>query len=171
MIFDPAEYTSHKGTTEDITYRKATEEETARLRRLENIRSKMTGPVSLIIIGFSVALLIYFSTSKEFSDIFMYAAGLFVILAVMNSIRAFVSTRKSNSYEIAEGIMVGYMEVNNRPYMSVWCEKDEVYIPKLRYLSTFHREQGMPLLIVRGDRGEGKKPNYFVVTAANDPII
>ena len=67
--------------------------------------------------------------------------------------------------------MVGYMEVNNRPYMSVWCEKDQVYLPKMRYLSTFHREQGMPLLIVRGDRGEGKKPNYFVVTAFNDPMI
>lgn len=27
MIFDPAEYTRYKGTPEDITYRKATEEE------------------------------------------------------------------------------------------------------------------------------------------------
>lgn len=171
MIFDSAEYTKYKGTPEDINYRKATEEETARLKRLESIRSKISAPVSAIFIILSVALLIYFATNPEFGMIFVYGAGLFVILSIMNIIKLFVHTRKSESFEIAEGIMVGYMEINHRPYMSVWCEKDHVYVPKLRYLSTFHREQGMPLLIVRGDRGEGKKPNYFVVSAYNDPII
>lgn len=171
MIFDSAEYTRHKGTPDDISFRRATAEEEERLSRLENVRSKMVAPISIIIILACCGLLVYFIMNPGFSQIFVYAAGLFVILSVMNTIKAFVTTRKSNSYEIAEGIMVGYMEVNNRPYMSVWCEKDQVYLPKMRYLSTFHREQGMPLLIVRGDRGEGKKPNYFVVTAFNDPMI
>ena len=171
MIFDPAEYTRYKGTPEDITYREATEEETERLRRLEDVRSKLSGPISVIFIVFSCALFVYFATHDEFSQIFMYGAGLFVILSVVNTLKQYKITRKSIAYEIAEGIMVGYKEINNRPYMSVWCEKDQVYIPSLRYLSTFHRSQNMPLLIVRGDQGDGKKPVYFVVTAANDPII
>lgn len=171
MIFDPAEYTKHKGTFEDISFRSATADEEARLKRLEGVRSKLVAPISFVFILFSVALLIYFMKNDQFSQIFVYGAGLFVILSVMNTIKAFVQTRHSESFEIADGIMVGYMEVNNRPYMSVWCEKDQVYLPKVRYLSTFHREQGMPLYVVRGDRGEGKKPNYFVVTAHNDPII
>ena len=171
MIFDSAEYTRHKGTPEDITYRKATEEETARFRRLEDVRAGIAGPASVLFIGVSVFLLIYFIKTNGFNDIFVYAAGLFVILSVVNTVKQFILTRKSDSFEVAEGIMIGYAEVNNRPYMSVWCEKDQVYIPKLRYLSTFHYEQGMPLLIVRGDRGEGKKPNCFVVSAYNDPIL
>lgn len=171
MLFDSAEYTKYKGTPEDISYRSATPEEEARFRRLEKVRASISGPASIIMIIASVGFLIFFSVNKDFGDIFFYAAGLFVILSVFNTIKQFMRTRKSKSFEVAEGVMVGYMEVNNRPYMSVWCEKDQVYLPKLRYLSTFHREQGMPLLIVRGDRGEGKKPNYFVVTAYNDPII
>lgn len=171
MIFDSAEYTQHKGTPEDISFRRATAEEEARFKRLEGLRASISGPASIIMILASVGFLIFFSVNKQFGDIFFYAAGVFVILSVLNTIKEFMRTRKSKSFEVAEGVMVGYMETNNRPYMSVWCEKDQVYLPRLRYLSTFHREQGMPLLIVKGDRGEGKKPNYFVVSAYNDPII
>ena len=65
MIFDPAEYTRYKGTPEDITYREATEEETERLRRLEDVRSKLSGPISVIFIVFSCALFVYFATHDE----------------------------------------------------------------------------------------------------------
>lgn len=171
MLFDSAEYKRYKGTPEDISYRKATEEETARLKRLEKLRSQVSGPASIVIIVFCVLALIYFSVNSQFGQIFIYVSGLFVILAVMNSIKQFYLTRKSKSYEIAEGVMVGFMRINKRPHMSVWCEKDQIYLPKLRYLSTLHYKQGMPLLIVRGDQGEGKKPQYFVVSAYDDPII
>ena len=56
MVSDASEYTRHKGTPEDISYRIATEKETLRLRRLENGRSKFSGPISVIFIVFSCAL-------------------------------------------------------------------------------------------------------------------
>lgn len=169
MLFDPAEYKKHTGSPKDLNYRAATDSEAARCRKLERIRI-LTIPLSILIVVVAIGFIIAIYQMKDPSVIIKYAAWIMLGIAVLNVIRYIVCFKKSESFEVAEAELVGYMEINNRPYVSVWCAKEEIYIKKLRFFTSFHRYQGMRLLVVKGIRSGNKKPYYFTISKDADPV-
>ena len=163
MITDIFEYKKHKGTPDDIRFRKATEDEADRCRKAETLKG-MSIPGAILMVVISIIVAIYLCTS--FGELpYIIVSAVFVIVAIGGLIFRVCDYKKSETYEIAEGKTVMVMHTNKRKYAAVWCETDEVYLPKLRFLSITHLYTDTPLYIVKGNRGEGKKPHYFVIAA------
>ena len=163
------QYRQYKGKPEDITFRTATQHEHERCMRVMEYR-KTKVPSMIVFFIVSLAFCFYFSTQSD-EPIFRYGPYIIPLLALISIIISIFREKKCESFEIAEGTLVGFKYINKKPYASVWCEKDQIYLPTLRYFSVFHRQFGMPLLIVKGYRGEGKKPRYFVISYHDDPLI
>ena len=166
MITDVLEYRKHKGTPDDIRFRRATEAETDRCRKAEKLKA-------LSIPGAAIALLICIGflgyVIVNIGELLYIAiAGLFVVIAIGGLIFRICDYKTSETFEIAEGKTVIIKTTQKRKYASVWCEADGVYIPKLRFLSITHLYTDTPLYIVKGNRGEGNKPHYFIMPA---PVV
>lgn len=170
MIFENAEYKQHKGTFDDLSYRRATADEEVSFRKIEKL---MGTSVSASVVAFLICLglLAYIFFSGDFSEIFIYGALAMVVLSILCIIRNLLRVKKSESYEVAEGVVAGVMRSNQRVYVSVWCEKEQILIPKVIYRSTFHCYKDTRVYIIRGNRGDGKKSNYFCTTEYKDPIL
>lgn len=163
MITDVLEYRKHKGTPDDIRFRKATEEESERCRKAEQLKA-LSIPGAAVVVLACIVLTGYLATS--FDGILYTGVGLvFLAIAIGGLIFRVCDYKKSESFELAEGQTVMISRTNKRKYASVWCEADEVYLPKLRFLSITHLYTNTALYIVKGNRGEGKKPHYFVIPA------
>lgn len=163
MITDVLEYRKHKGTPDDVHFRKATEEEAERCRKAEKLKA-LSIPGAAIAVLICICFLGYVIVS--FGELLYIAvAGVFLLVAVGGLIFRICDYKTSESFELAEGQTIVISRTNKRKYASVWCEADEVYLPKLRFLSITHLYTNTPLYVVKGNRGEGKKPHYFVIPA------
>ena len=166
MISDILEYRKHKGTPDDIRFRKATEEETERCHKAEQLKA-LSIPGAIIAVLICIALAFYLCTS--FGELpYIAVSVVFLGVAIGGLIFRIRDYKTSESFEIAEGQTVMIKKTNKRRYAAVWCEADEVYLPKLRFLSITHLYTNTKLYIVKGNRGEGKKPHYFVIPAPID---
>ncbi|SEW05288.1 hypothetical protein SAMN05216413_0998 [Ruminococcaceae bacterium KH2T8] len=170
-MLDAVEHLKHKGKPDDLSYRKATPEEEARCRKAEKSKGYA---ITSNLIGGAVVTAFSFYFAFSFMESFEYAwliPVVFIALWIGTTIFRIVDFKKSESYEIAEGELTSWSKTNQRRYANVWCEKDEVYLTRLRFLSVFRPKPGLQLYVVRGYRGEGKKPHYFVISAYPDPLI
>ena len=80
---------------------------------------------------------------------------------------------KSISYEVADGILVYGFESSDSDsasssgrydHAAVWCPDQQVYLPSVRCsMNKAYIQKGDELLVVRGDRGNGRKPSYFAI--------
>ena len=163
MITDVLEYRKHKGTPDDIRFRKATQEESERCRKAEKLKA-LSIPGAAIALLICIAFLGYVWINIG-ELLYIAIAGLFIVVAIGGLIFRICDYKQSESFELAEGKTVIIKTTQKRKYASVWCEADEVYLPKLRFLSITHLYTDTPLYIVKGNRGEGKKPHYFVIPA------
>ena len=163
MITDVLEYRKHKGTPDDVRFRKATEEESERCRKAEKLKA-LSIPGAAIAVVVAIIFTIYAALS--IGELIYIGVGLvFIAVAIGGLIFRIWDFKTSETFELAEGTSVMISSTNKRKYAAVWCEADEVYLPKLRFLSMTHLYTNTQLYIVKGNRGEGKKPHYFVIPA------
>jgi len=176
MLFDPSEYKQHKGTPDDLNFRRADEQLEERCRKVDKMR-QLRIPVSIFtLVIVSLFLYVFYRGIPKddtiYSRIMIGAVVLFIVLTVISVIKGIIiSIGKVEYFEVTEAECVGVIRYKNRTFVSVWCEKEQVYIPKLRYMSVYNIFKEMPLYVVKGDRGEGKKPVYFVISRNQDPLI
>lgn len=168
-VFD-VEYRKFKGSPEDLNFKVAPEDIASRCKNAETYK-RATIPGDIIAIVFCVCLFFYLFTSTDFEPIVRFAPLVFVLIAVLKLIFDIRRYRRSDHFEIAEGVLVSTSEVNKRRYVSVWCEKDQIYLPRVLYCSVFHYTPGLPLYVVRGSREDGKKPRYFAISLNPDPLV
>ena len=166
MITDVIEYNKHKGTPDDVHFRKTTEEEAERCRKAEKLKA-LSIPGAIITVLICIALAFYLCTS--FGELpYIAVSVVFLGVAIGGPIFRIRDYKTSESYEIADAKSVVLSSTNKRRYLSAWVEADEVYLRKIRFLSITHLYTGTHVYIVRGDRGEGKKPHIFAIPAPLD---
>lgn len=166
---DAIDHLQHKGKPGDLSYRRATPEEEERCRKAEKAKGYSI-PANLIGGAIAVAFSFYFAANLSI-DYAWAIPVVFIVLWILTLIRSIVDHKKSESFEIAEGELTSWSKTNQRRYANVWCEKEEVYLTHLRFLSVFRPKPGLQLYVVKGNRGEGKKPHYFVISAYPDPFV
>ena len=166
MITDVIEYNKHKGTPDDVHFRKTTEEEAERCRKAEKLKAlSIPGAVIALV----VCIMFTGYAAVTMGDMLYIGIGLaFVAVAIGGLIFRIRDYKTSESYEIADAKSVVLSSTNKRRYLSAWVEADEVYLRKIRFLSITHLYTGTHVYIVRGDRGEGKKPHIFAIPAPLD---
>ena len=168
------EYKQYKGKPDDLTYRTATAKEKEICRNTEKNNIKQVIACIIIIIaaicfGFLLHVLDHWNIiSAAFLAIFM-------IIAIINLIRSILRSRKSISYEVTEGILVYGFERTDSDgsscgyydHVAVWCPDQQIYLPSIRCsIDSNTIQKGDELLVVKGNRGNGRKPNYFAVNKA-----
>lgn len=162
-------YSQFKGSVDDLNFRKATEEETANFRKLENIH-KGAIPIAIVMVFICLFFFLYVFNTMGMTPLYIGACAVFMILAILNVVRIAFDCKVSDSYEVAHGVVVTRSEVNNRKYVSVWCEEEQIYVKKVRYISPYRCAMNMPVVIIRGNR-DGKKPHIFAAAAGGDPLF
>lgn len=170
MIGEMIERSKKKGKPEDLTYRAVTPEEERRCRKAENMKNLA---IPGMIIGSILSLVLcgyIFYACFESAIIISIAAVVFFVAEIVVTILRWKDLKKSISYEIAEGEIHSLIKTKHRTYVVAWCEKDELCVSKFRYLSAFVPLTGKKVLLVRGDRGEGRKPSYFAIAPEGDPM-
>ena len=166
------EYRQYQGKPDDLTYRTASAAEEEVCVAAEKNRIKAV----IVSIGFIVAVLFfgYILHLTGYLNIITIAfLSIFMLVAIVNLIRSILDSRKSISYEVTEGILVyGFERTDSDSasssgyydHVAVWCPDQQIYLPSVKcslYKNTIGK--GDELLVVRGDRGEGKKPNFFAI--------
>lgn len=167
-----AEYRQYQGKPDDLTYRTATFEEEEICRNTEKKRKYMI----IVCVFFIIAVLFfaYLLYILSFWNIISAAfLSIFLIVAVISLIRSILDARKSISYEVTDGILVYGFESSDGDsasssgrydHAAVWCPDQQVYLPSVRCsMNKAYIQKGDELLVVRGDRGNGRKPNYFAI--------
>lgn len=162
-------YSQFKGSVDDLNFRRATEEESANFRRLEKIHRGAI-PISIVMVFICLFFFLYVFKTFGMEPLYMGACGVFMLLAILNVVRIVLDCKVSDSYEVANGVVVMRSEINNRQYVSVWCEEEQIYIKKVRYISPYRCAMNMPVVIIRGNR-DGKKPHIFAAAAGGDPLF
>lgn len=167
-----AEYRQYQGKPDDLTYRTATFEENEICRNTENKRKYwiIVGVFFIIAVLFFAYLLHILGFLNIISAAFL---SIFLIVAVIGLIRSILDARKSISYEVADGILVYGFESSDSDSASssgrydraaVWCSDQQVYLPSVRCsMYKAYIQKGDELLVVRGNRGNGRNPNYFAI--------
>lgn len=156
------------GSREDVSYRPATPEEETRCRNAEKMKS-WSLPAQGIGILVGLAITVYGFTSFE-SPYIGIAGAVITFIELLMFIYYFKDAKPSTSYEVIEAECMSISSFNKRRYVNAWVEKDRLYVKKYRWCSAFHLYTEYKVLLVRGDRGEGKKPNYFAIAAGDDPL-
>ena len=168
MIKENFEKMKKRGNREDVSYRPATEEEARRCRNAEKMKS-WSLPAEGIGIAIGIAVTAYGFLSLE--SIYVGIAGAVItLIAIITFIYYFIDAKPSKSYEVIEAECLSISSLNKRRYVNAWVEKDQIYVKKYRWCSAFHLYTNYPVLLVKGDRGEGKKPDYFAIGLGDDPL-
>lgn len=167
-----AEYRQYQGEPDDLTFRTATFEEEEICRNTEKKRKYLV----IVYVFFIIAVLFfaYLLHLLGYWNIISAAfLSIFLIVAVVSLIRSILDARKSISYEVTDGILVYGFESSDGDsasssglydHAAVWCPDQQVYLPSVRCsMNKAYIQKGDELLVVRGDRGNGRKPNYFVI--------
>ena len=166
------EYRQYQGKPDDLTYRAATvaEEEVCVATEKNRIKAVIVSIVFIVVVLFFG----YILHLTDYLNIITIAFLLiFMIVAIVNLIRSILDSRKSISFEVAEGIMIyGFERTDSDSasssgyydHVAVWCPDQQIYLPSVKCsMYKYTIRKGDELLIVRGYRGEGKKPNFFAI--------
>ena len=167
-----AEYRQYQGKPDDLTYRTATFEEEDVCRNTEKKRKYL-----IIASAFFVITVLFFGYVLHIMDywniITAAVLSFIMIIAIICLIRSILDSRKSISYEVTDGILVYGFETNDSDsasssgyydHAAVWCPDQQIYIPSVRCsMYKINIQKGDELLVVRGDRGSGRKPNFFAI--------
>ncbi|SMC44100.1 hypothetical protein SAMN06296952_1153 [Oscillospiraceae bacterium] len=156
------------GKREDLSYRSATPEEAERCRKAERMKS-WSLPAQAFGIFIGLALTIYCFISVDSPYVWPVGA----VITLIEVIAFFVykaDAAPSKSFEVIEGEVTSITRTNKRKYVNAWVEQDQVTVRKYRWCSAFHLYTGTRVMLVRGDRGEGKKPDYFAIAIGDDPF-
>lgn len=165
----PLEYRPYKGRPDELEYRAASPEEEMLCRRTER-NGRLLAPIYLGFVAVFVWM-VWLYKKMNGLDIFAVAIMAFMVLGFLAMLPSVFSCfKKSISFEVADGTIVrGHSvssDTNDYRYssVSVWCQKEQKYLDKVRCnFDSHHVHRGDDILVVRGYRGEGKKPNCFAI--------
>lgn len=165
----PREFKPYKGSPDELGYRAASPEEDQLCRRTEK-NGRIVLPIYLGFIAVFAGM-VYLYKIKNGLDIFSVAIMIFMAAGLLSFLPSVLSLlKKSISFEVADGTIVRCYsrssDVNDFSYdsVSVWCDKEQKYLHKVRCnFDSRHVHKGDEILVVRGYRGKGKKPNCFAI--------
>lgn len=172
----PREFKPYMGSPDELGYRAASPEEEQLCRRTEK-NGRIVLPIYIGFIAVFVVMVLLYRQMHGL-DIFSVVILSFMALSILAGLPSVLSLfKKSISFEVADGTIVRGRSVssdtNDYRYssVSVWCEKEQKYLHKVRCnFDSHHVHRGDDILVVRGYRGEGRKPNFFAILKfPNDP--